>query len=149
MDAPRRPLVGPGAGARAPPALEAESVSIGRWRRIGRRAAASLDSTAAVLIPFLAIYVSQDSFRLLFSEYAARVVEAGNSDVAVAILTGVGSTERGERLPWGGGLVLTTAAAAFVIRWLLRRTPTGVGLGLVGRRDRRWPRMSRSCGSCS
>jgi hypothetical protein len=114
----------------APPPLEAESVSIGRWRRIGRRAAASLDSTAAVLIPFLAIYVSQDSFRLLFSEYADRVTEAANSANTVAIFAGADSaTDAGERLPWEGNVVFTVAAIAFVVRWVLRRSRPASGSG--------------------
>jgi hypothetical protein len=112
----------------APPALEAESVSVGRWRRIGRRAAASLDSTAAVLIPFLAIYVAQDSFRLLFSEYAGRVADAEASRAFVAGLAG-GSSEWQERLPWDGTVVFTVAAIAFVVRWLLRRSQPASGSG--------------------
>lgn len=114
----------------APPATEPEPVAVGRWRRIGRRAASSLDSTAAVLIPFLAIYVAQDSFRLLFTDYAIRVTDSVVQQGVVADVTGGGPTATtDDRLPWEGTLVFTVAAIAFAVRWLLRRSRPASGSG--------------------
>jgi hypothetical protein len=114
----------------APAATEAEPAAAGRWRRIGRRAAAGLDSTASVLIPFLAIYVAQDSFRVLFTDYADRVTaKAIEQGVVATINGGPAAAAPNDRLPWDGGLVLAVAASAFVIRWLLRRTKPASGSG--------------------
>jgi hypothetical protein len=105
----------------APLPIEAEPAAVGRWRRIGRRTAARLESTASVLIPFLAIYVAQDSFRVLFTDYAGRVTDAEANRVVVEGLSGESSATWQQRLPWGGSVVLGTAAVAFTVRWLLRR----------------------------
>lgn len=98
----------------APPALLGR-----RWRHVGRRAAAALDSTASVLVPFLAIYVAQDSFRVLFADYGYRVTTEDAFATA--------APDPQARLPWGGWLVLTTAAVAFLVRWLLRRSRPASG----------------------
>lgn len=98
-----------------------DAASATRWRRFVRRAVPSLDSTASVLVPFLAIYVAQDSFRLLFLDYAERVVADQSNDILAAGLGGQPIVTQ-ERLPWGGLLVWTVAGVAFGVRWLLRRT---------------------------
>ena len=78
------------------------------------RAIAALDSIGSVLVPFLAVYMSQGALGELVTDYSYRVWEAGTIDR----FAGRESDRTG--MPDAEWVMGTVAGIAFAVRWLIR-----------------------------